>query len=205
MLPKPHCHKLSRETCATLDSHPPALYCPEAPNMALVAFPQLQKMGGLLDTIIRYLVNVETVGSMLNVTLFAEIALMAKECARVLRPIMRHWKQDTKHDRALLRQLRQKKYSCTSQDVWLLGFLRGTSQGASVSIQPWMYYPLTWMTSFRRLSCSGWIMQNEWVFGFSITTYLSQRDKYSLSALCWCAHYWTSYQSGLCILETRSS
>ena len=194
---------------------PPALNCMEATRMVAVAVPQLQKIGRLIDIVIRFLVHVDTVGSMLNVKLFAEIALMGKDFARVLRPMFRQWKQDTKHDRALLRQVRQNKCCCRFQDVWMLGIALGLFRGTSLSYKTWVYYPVTWMTSFRKHECFNWVSLDDHIYvsvrrvplvvlGFYITACLSPRDRYSLSALCWCAKNWSSYQSGYSVVVVNS-
>lgn len=166
--------------------------------MVSVALPAFHKIGCLMDNIIDFLVHIHFMGSMSTAKLFAEIALMGTDFARVLRPTLLRWKQVTKHDRALIRQVNQRTTMVGKStaglffgfhDMWILEFALGLSRGDALSFRRWMSFPMSWMTSIGKHHVLGRGLADRWLLGLSITECLSPHDKKSLSALCWFSKY----------------
>ena len=186
--------------------------------------PGLQKLGCLMDIVVRYLIDVDltSLPTMGTAKFFAEIALMGTDFATVLRPMLRRWKQHTKHDRALVQQVSQQKYFCGFPDVWILELALGETQGV-FKYRSWMDFPVTWMTSIVKLEALAWVSTHGWSpsrecgwsFALSISAFLSARDKHSVNTLCPFAKYiiqswWTAdsqrgYSRVRTLLESRDS
>ena len=71
--------------------------------------PGLHKHGDLMVIVITYLVDVELMPSpdMRGVHLFAKCSWLVLHFAAALRPMLRRWKKQTKHDRGLVQQVSQ--------------------------------------------------------------------------------------------------
>lgn len=159
--------------------------------MAVSARPTLQAIGSLMDIVITYLADAHFKGSMEEVKVFAQFALMAADFANALRPIIRRWKHATKHDRALVRQVKQNNNWCGFEDMWILQLALDQPQGDALSLKTCMQYPLGCITTIYTHEAFdlGAISTTDafhslWCFGLTISACLSPQDKFSLSSLC---------------------
>ena len=164
--------------------------------MVGISLPGLQKIGTLMDIIMKYLLHVQFIESMDNVKLFAELALMGTDFARSLRPVLHRWKQHTKHDRALIRQVKEINYWCGFEDMWILEFALHLRRRDVLILRKCTNYPLGWMTTISKYdpAIMDWIMEfplgtKVWRFGLTITSWLTSNDKYSLACLCWIGNH----------------
>ena len=91
----------------------------------------LHKLGRIMEIVIRYLVDVDLwpIPDMGAANFFGEAALMGRNFATALRPMLRRWKKDTKHDRALVQQVSQNDYCCGFHELWILAFALTRSKG----------------------------------------------------------------------------
>ena len=167
--------------------------------------PWLQKLGRLLHIVITYLVHAAPTPSLGTAKSFAEMALMATAFENAIRPMMNRWKQHTKHDRALARQIHQSKYFCGYHDIWMIAFALSQNHGC-FQYKSWMDFPVTYMTPIGRgksIPCvRSYGSRNGWSLALSVSACLSQTDKYSVTSLCVFAKnivrsWWTSdFQRG---------
>ena len=103
------------------------------------------------------------------------------------------WKQVTKHDRALIRQIYQRSTMVRTgenffgfHDMWILEFALGLSQGDALCFKQWMTFPVSWMTAIRtHPALHTDPANNGWLSQLSITACLTTTDKQSIGTLCW--------------------
>ena len=158
----------------------------------------LHKLGRIMDIVVRYVINVDLcpVLSMGAAKFFAELALMGRSFATVLCPMLRRWKKESKHDRALVQQVSKNHYFCGFHDMWILEFVLRRTQGL-YKWDPWMEFPATSLTShayhqeFPWATPHAWspMQQRGWSFALSISACLTPRDMSSVRTLCPFAKY----------------
>ena len=179
---------------ALLDVFKATFPAPQHPPMSL------HKLGRIMDIIIGFLVDVElwSLPNMGAASFFAEAALLGRNFAKALRPMLRRWKKDTKHDRALLQQVSQSHYFCGFHDMWILEFVLKRSQGyIADSCTCWWEFPTPLLTSNACNHSLPWATPHTWCpsqtsgwsLALTISACLTPMDMSSVRTLCPIAKY----------------